>query len=53
MFRYNGLRIIMKEVSSFEYFATKSGSTLLIYVNKDLSNDEKSKVLHKSIRNMT
>lgn len=53
MFRYNGLKVIIKEVYSFDYFATKYGHTLLLYINKNLSKGKKSKILHKAIKNMS
>ncbi|WP_346891460.1 hypothetical protein [Clostridium sp. UBA3887] len=50
MINYKGLRIIIKEVSSFKYFITKYKGVLIIYWNRNLSNKEKSKILHRSIR---
>lgn len=50
MINYKGLRIIIKEVSSFKYFITKYKGVLIIYRNRNLSNKEKSKILHRSIR---
>lgn len=50
MFRYNGLMVILKEVTSFDYFATKCGNTLLLYINRNFSNREKSRILHKAIK---
>lgn len=50
MINYKGLRIIIKEVSSFKYFITKYKGVLIIYLNRNLSNKEKSKILHRSIR---
>lgn len=52
MFKYKGIKIIIKETSlNFLYFATKYKNTLLIYQNSKLSSIEKSKILHKAIRN--
>lgn len=50
MINYKGLRIIIKEVSSFKYFITKHKGVLIIYWNRNLNNNEKSKILHRSIR---
>ncbi|MGN9161195.1 hypothetical protein [Clostridium sulfidigenes] len=50
MINYKGLRIIIKEVSSFKYFITKYKGVLIIYWNGNLSNKEKSKMLHRSIK---
>lgn len=48
--KYKGLIIIIKEVTTFEYYVTKYKNTLLIYYNKSLSKREKSKILHKAIK---
>lgn len=49
MVSYKGLKIIIKEVSNFEYFITEYKNVLIVYWNRNLSNKEKSKILHKSI----
>lgn len=52
MFKYKGIKIIIKETSlNFLYFATKYKNTLILYMNRNLPNNEKSKILHKAIRN--
>ena len=50
MFKYNGLKIIIKEVDTFNYYATIYKHVLIIYMNKNLSNRDKSLFLHKTIK---
>ncbi|HAK41620.1 MAG TPA: hypothetical protein DCM59_01375 [Clostridium sp.] len=52
MINYRGVKIIIKEVSSFKYFITKYKGVLIIYWNRSLSNKEKSTLLHKSIKQL-
>lgn len=48
--KYKGFNIIIKEVTTFNYYVTKYKNTLLIYYNRNLSIREKSKILHKAIK---
>lgn len=50
MIKYRGLKIITKEIISFDYFVTMYRGTLILYLNSNMSKEEKSKILHKSIK---
>lgn len=50
--RYRGVKIKVIEVdyNNFDNISFKYGRTLIIYVNKGLSSQKKSRLLHKVIR---
>lgn len=51
--KYRGKKIKIIEVGyDFEYKVFKYGVNLLIYINKNISEKHKSKILHKSIREL-
>lgn len=53
MFKYNALKITIKEVTTFNCYATIYKHVLIIYMNKNLSNRDKSRILHKAIKEAT
>ena len=53
MFKYNGLKITIKEVTTFNCYVTIYKHVLIIYMNKNLSNRDKSRILHKAIKQAT
>ncbi|MBU3087460.1 hypothetical protein KPL42_03030 [Clostridium gasigenes] len=49
--RYKGVKIKIMEIGyNFEYRIFTYGRNLIIYINDDMSQKHKSKILHRAIR---
>lgn len=48
--KYKNLKIIIKEIESFDYYVTRYNNNLILYFNKRLDNQERSRILHRSIK---
>jgi|GEM_PF-1132080 len=50
-FRYRGMKIILGYCNyNFNWYAMKKKGTIIIFINNNLDNKLKSKVLHKVIK---